>query len=329
LRSSRLVLAALLGAVILAIALAGCGSSGGSSTSGSEAESATEKIDIGTFAGADFAPLWMGIESGAFEEAGLEVNATAAPSGAAMAAQLTAGQLDFAGINLDTAIQAISKGVPMEIVASVSYLTPSNPSLGTVVDKSSDIKEISQLAGKTVATAVLQTTPDLGLRKALGESGDPEDVTVISVPPPEQVAAVEAGRVDAAMVPEPFLTLARQDPKVRLMESPIPSLGDHVLSGVVVSRPDYLSDHEEEAVKFLEAFGKQIALAQKNQELARKAIPAFTEVEPALAAEMTLPEYSPAIDTATIEEQAQLMSELGWISKTPSTEELVWGSAPE
>lgn len=316
-------------AVLVALAAAGCGSSSKtSSTSPTGGTAKTAKIKIGAFAGADFAPIWMGLKSGAFQQAGVGVTASTAPSGAAMAAQLTAGQIDLAGVNLSTAVQAIAKGVPMKIVATASYLTPANPSLGIVVKRGSAVQSAAQLAGKTVATAVLQTTPELGLRTALGKSGDPQSAKVISIPPPQQLAAVRAGRVDAALVPEPFLTLARGDAGVRVIDSPISAVGPHVLSGVIVARPDFLASHQAAVLAFLRALNGETAKAGQDPSLARAVIPSYTGLAPALASKITLPAYSPRIDTGSIAQQTKLMAGLGWLSKQPSLADVLWSSAP-
>lgn len=344
----RLVAGVLL-ALCLAALAAGCGSSGSDSSSsgsttaeetGGSTESATTssgseggdnpQVSIGMFAGTGAAPLFGGVESGAFEKAGLDVEATPALNGAALAAELAAGKLDMSGSNLATVVQAIAQGVPLQVIATYESLAPpDHEGAALVTMKDSGIKDGGDLGGKTVASAVLRTTADLGIRKAVQDAGgDPESVHVVSIPPPEMLQALESGHVDAAFLPEPFVTLAKANPKIAIEESPINSIGDHVISGVVVAKPDWVAENEETVTKFVEVLDEQVEMAQKDPDSARKIIPNYSEIPPELAEKAELAESTPIIDTESIETQTKLMGEYGWLPKEPTLEDVVWQAAP-
>jgi NitT/TauT family transport system substrate-binding protein len=103
------------------------------------------------------------------------------------------------------AAKLYSSGVPIKLAAivgngMVSFLT-SDPT----------IKSLKDLKGKEIAVAGQGATPDYVLRKLLKSEGlDPDQDLRLSyaLPYPEAAAALAAGKIASALLPEPFATLA-------------------------------------------------------------------------------------------------------------------------
>jgi ABC-type amino acid transport substrate-binding protein len=80
-----------------------------------------------------------------------------------------------------------------------------------LVKDSGPIRTPKDLEGRTVAVNTLQNVGPLTINAALEKAGvDYESVKYVEVPFPEMAAALEADRVDAAWVVEPFVTQGRR-----------------------------------------------------------------------------------------------------------------------
>jgi NitT/TauT family transport system substrate-binding protein len=81
---------------------------------------------------------------------------------------------------------------------------------GVVVRANSAIKAPKDLEGKTIAVNALKGSAELSIRAVLARHGvDVSKLKFLEVPFPDQLAALQAGRVDAAAPVEPFVTQAR------------------------------------------------------------------------------------------------------------------------
>jgi len=136
---------------------------------------------------------------------GLKLVTVAVPSADVMAAKVIGGEYDAAVLPINMAAKLYSAGIPIRLAAIVgdgmiSFLT-SDPAIASLGD----------LRGKEIAVAGQGATPDYLLRHLLKKAGlDPDkDLRLsYSLPYPEAAAALAAGRIRYAILPEPFATLA-------------------------------------------------------------------------------------------------------------------------
>lgn len=133
------------------------------------------------------------------------VQMIAVPSADLMAAKVISGEYDIAVLPVNMAAKLRSAGVPIVMAAivgdgMVSFLT-SDPS----------VKSLADLAGKDVYVAGQGATPDYLLQRLLVKAGmDPaKDLRLsYSLPYPEMAAALAGGKIQYAVLPEPFATVA-------------------------------------------------------------------------------------------------------------------------
>ncbi|HPE89030.1 MAG TPA: ABC transporter substrate-binding protein [Spirochaetia bacterium] len=129
----------------------------------------------------------------------------AVPSADAMAAKLLSGELDAAVLPVNMAAKLYNAGLGYRLVAVVGNgmvkLVTTDPSLSSPAD----------LRGRELYVAGQGATPEFLMRTVLPEVGlDPErDLRMVfNMPYPEMAASLVAGRIDSAVLPEPFATLA-------------------------------------------------------------------------------------------------------------------------
>ena len=189
--------ALLLLCAICAGLLTGCGSG----------TSATRVVRVG-YLSTDMHQLayYVAREKGFFTQEGLDVREVGAFSaGPEEMSAFSAGQLDMGYVGAAPAITFASQGMAdIKIVAQANTIGSS-----IVVRPGLDIADVNGLKGRTVAIPGVSTMQDFILHKALDEAGvDPAEVNIIVVKPPDMIASLASGQIDAAVVWEPYPTMA-------------------------------------------------------------------------------------------------------------------------
>ncbi len=218
---------AVLMSVVMAGALAACGSSSDSSTSASSVsdagtvassvdtkaeESSTESTTAASSGGTTTIrmalPTWVGYgalyvaqDKGFFEEQGLDVELSIIEGLAERKQALISGNLDGLATSVDVLINLEGSGIPMGLVW---LLDRSNGSDGIVA--TSDCKSPADLKGKNVA-AEIGSTDHYFLLQVLKEYGLTEDdINIVPMNVGDAGTAFVAGQVDAAATYDPYLS---------------------------------------------------------------------------------------------------------------------------
>ena len=149
---------------------------------------------------------WVGIEKGFFRDEGLEVetagifNAGAEEMSAFASKGIDVGYLGMAPSVTGVANRAAS--VKAEALANAE-------GSAIVVRADSPLRQVKDLAGKTVAIPGYASVQDFLLRRALEAAGlEAGAVKIIVVKPPEMITALESSQIDAFIAWEPHATKA-------------------------------------------------------------------------------------------------------------------------
>jgi NitT/TauT family transport system substrate-binding protein len=177
--------------------------------------SAQESVRIAQgFASLSFLPLWAARALNSFGPQGLTGTVLISPGGdpAALAA-LDAGDADLAAVGTETALRAVAKGQPFEIVYSLmskvtlevvvapSFLEKAGVKPGDPLEK-----RIAALKGATVGVAAVGGTQETAARWLAAKGGlDPKaDIKIAQVGSPVALqAALENKRIDAFVLSPP------------------------------------------------------------------------------------------------------------------------------
>ncbi|MGI4950284.1 MAG: ABC transporter substrate-binding protein [Janthinobacterium lividum] len=182
---------------------------------------APAKVRIGQATPAvSFLPIQAARALGSFPAAGLDLDWAAIPGGdPACLAALDSGDIDLAAVGSETLLNAIAKGQPYQMVASLMSkvsleLVLSNKAIEhTGVSPADDPleKRLAALKGLTVGVSAIGGTQDRAARWLARQAGiDPKTGVSIAMagPPPALQAAMEAGRIDAFVLSPPEGLLA-------------------------------------------------------------------------------------------------------------------------
>jgi len=152
------------------------------------------------------APLWVTYERGFFRKYGLDVQLVYIESGSTTVQSLVAKEVAFAQMAGAGVIQSRLRGSDVVIVAG--FLNTMDYQL--MVDKS--VTRPEQLKGKTLAVSRFGSSSDFATRYAIEKFGlSPDrDVTILEIgSQPARFAALESGKIQAAMVAVPLTLKAK------------------------------------------------------------------------------------------------------------------------
>jgi NitT/TauT family transport system substrate-binding protein len=149
---------------------------------------------------ATYWPYYVGLSEGVFGQAGLEVEMVTLGTTAAGVAALLEERVDIAATCPDAVVEAATQGQPLRVAGGLI----DRPVSSVVVIP--EVASVHALRGWRVAVSDLRGSVSIVLRAFLRAHGleRAEYEQVIIGTTPAQVAALEAGDVDAAMVTHPF-----------------------------------------------------------------------------------------------------------------------------
>lgn len=278
-----------------AVVLAGCNSSspapaggGGASSGGSNAKT---MVNVGVGSGTFAAVL----STEFFAASGLDLVQKQVNSGAAAVPLLLNGQLQFTAADSVGALTAISKNVPLVIVAMATSSGSSAESDETavLVKTESPVRSARDLEGKKVAVNGIGNTAQLGTQAAIDKlGGDSTKVQFVETPPPTMNASVTNGTVDAAVVNEPRLSQGKAT-GLRALFSPMAETLPSVPLFVYVTSQSYVAQHRDVVEKFARDMVAANTFAAQHPEFVRNFAVQNQKLTPEQAAILTLPLFDP------------------------------------
>ena len=171
------------------------------------------------YGGAAEEPMWLVIAKPDLAKnygKAYTLDATRFTSSDKRAQAFEAGAIDLAVGGANGVIFAAAEGVTAKLIASISRESTRGFSTSYYVKESSPIKTVSDLKGRIVGINGFSTSGHLWLKAALDKHGlSDADVTITPVPFSAMQEALEAGKIDLGMFPQPYAALAEKQMKVR------------------------------------------------------------------------------------------------------------------
>lgn len=304
----------------LATAVAACSSGSSSQTSNNNGNSGA--LTTVTVAAPDIAssvPLQIAQSQGLFKAEGLNVKVETVANSNVTTGPLLAGTLDFTSENW-VGMYIQEKNNPklgLKVIADNFQATDNIAAI--VVPKGSTITSVKQLVGKTIAlpgtgTSIGPLSVDVLLNSygIKATATNPQYKTAVE-PFPTMPAALAQGKVDAAWVTEPFVTVAEE-------------AGAHVLaytySGALKNFPigpwattESFAEKNPKVVKeFTAAITKAQQLAASDPALVRKEEPIWIPtLSSKIADVMAQGTYDTTVSLTTLQRVADVMENYGFL----------------
>lgn len=281
---------AALSAVALTLAVTACGSDGqGAAPQGG----GTDHVTVGLVPIVDVAPVYLGIEKGFYRENGIDLEAKTATGGAALLPAVVSGDYQFGFSEVASLVVASSKGLPIRMVTPASFSTgdAKDDYAGLLVGKGSAIKDVTGLAGKTVAINSIQGINYLLARDAIDRAGgDSSKVKFVEMAFPDMLTALDHQQVDAIFEPQPFYTIGQSQGDVVLNALYANATPNFEVTSYFTTK-QFAAKNADLVARFKKATEQSLAYAQEHPDEARKVVTTYTTIDPKVVADMTLPKW--------------------------------------
>jgi NitT/TauT family transport system substrate-binding protein len=307
---------------LCAAALVACGDD----ASPSAATGPATTVRVGVVPVVDVAPLFLGVEKGFFRDEELTIKTQFAEGGAAIVPAVMSGDLEIGFSNTTSLVIASSKGLPLRIIATGARAGTNADDApdAVLVRADSEIRTAADLEGRTVAVNTLNNVATLTLNSALERAGvDYRKVNVTEVPFPEMSAAVEAGRVDAAFVQEPFVTPMKAAGG-RAIFNPMEQTERNYTFAAYFASERFIEEQPDVLERFVRALERSLDYARQHPDEARRALVDYTDTPADTAKAMNLTRWERELDTSSIELTARLAERYGYVERAPAIDTLVW-----
>jgi NitT/TauT family transport system substrate-binding protein len=314
--------AALLVALACAVGATACGDDDGGG-GGGEGEPATLKV--GVIPIADVAPLYLGMEKGFFEEQQLTIKPQLAEGGAAITPAVVSGDFQIGFSNTISLLIAASQDLPVQIISQgvLAGTSEEEAWADLLVLKDGPIKGPKDLEGKTIAVNTLKNICEVTIKASLEKDGVAVDTLEFTeVPFPDMNAALEAGRVDAACVVEPFVSQGKAG-KARGIDPFYVRTAPDLTVATYFTSTQYAEENSDVVDRFVQAMNKSLTYAQSHPDEVRKVLLDYTEIPPEAAEQIKLPVWRPDLNEPTIERLSELSLKYGLIEEQPDLGELI------
>jgi len=154
-------------------------------------------------------------DNGTFASNGLTAEITPMRTSGAMVAAILGGSLDFMTATVVSIAIAHNKGIDLRTVAVGNVYNGPPAQAAIVVAPNSTIRSGADMGGKTIAVNGLGDLTQVAIAAWIdGSGGDSKSVKMVEVPFSGVAAALGQGRIDAAMLVEPFTSAAGNTVKV-------------------------------------------------------------------------------------------------------------------
>ncbi len=170
-----------------------------------------KKVKVGVLKLTSSAPIFLGVERGTFREFGIDPELVYFQAAQPIAVAIAAGEIEVGATGLTAGLfNVVAGGEKVWVVADKGREWPGYPLTALLVQKDGPVRSVRDLKGKKVGLTQLGST----FHYMLGNLLEQEGLTLADVEPAPlrtlgaMAEALEARRVDAILIPQPFASAA-------------------------------------------------------------------------------------------------------------------------
>jgi len=281
-------------------------------------------IVVGAVPAIDTAGLYIAQQRGYFAAAGLRVTIVPIVSSELAISRQLAGVYDITFGGYVSYIQAdAEQGADLRIIAEGSVMGTGEQGLLTM--PGSPITTVSALRGTTVALNVVNNVGTILVGAALEEAGLPlSAVRFVQIPFQDMAAALKSHRVDAAWMPEPFVSATEEQLGARdISDLDFGAVTGFPLVGYAATR-SWERRYPRTEAAFLRALEEGQQVADTDRAAVEQVMERFVGVSPQVAAVMAFPQYIVGgVDRTRMQRVADAMQRFGMLKQAYNVGQLI------
>lgn len=224
-------------------------------------------------------------QAGIFQQSGLTLELTVLGNAGAVSAAVAGGAIDIGIGSVGQIAAARENGVPLYLIAPGSLFNAQAPPAELRVALASTIRSARDLNGKTIGIDNLRGLPQISADTWMQKNGgDASTIKYLELPFPAMAAALQAGRVDAAVIAEPSLTAAKST--TRFLANTLEAIAPSFFISVWFAAKPWLGANLGVAHRFATAIREAAVWANGHHAETAPMLEALTKVSPEVALTM-------------------------------------------
>ncbi|GIJ76209.1 NitT/TauT family transport system substrate-binding protein [Micromonospora phaseoli] len=309
---------------ITAIALTGCTDSDSSPSDQTDGD--LRQVRVAALPITETAALWGGIKAGLFAKHGLAVEVLPAQGGAQAIPALINGDIDFAIGQPFGPFRADLQDLGVVVIGNYASSYAEGDDINAVVASAkSGITRPAELAGKRVSVNSLGAAGDVTIMAAVEkDGGDPSTIKFVEVAFPDVPAQLEADNIDAAWVPEPFVTQLRGRGDTFIV-APYQAVVPGLATLTTITTKEKVDSDAKLIEDFTAAMKETLEWAQDsaNEAAVRQAIKDNLELPEPVADSVKLPAFGWELDRTSLQTLAELAQKYKVLDQQPNFDRLL------
>lgn len=270
---------------------------------------------VGAIQSVTAAGLYIAEQQKFFAAEGLRVTIAPTTGSGAVMADLLNGRLDISFGNYVSFIAAQASGAArLRILAEGNNATAREQEI--VVLPRSPITSVAGLRGKVIAVNALQGVATLIVSSVLTENGVPlASVKFTAIPFPAMGTALEARRVDAAWMVDPFLTEAQvRYGALAVADGDQGETAGFPISGFVATDA-WVKRYPRTAAAFVRALERGQRLADTSRSTVENVLPRYIGISSQTAALVVTGDFPVGVSAVRIQRVADIMRQFGYLKE--------------
>jgi NitT/TauT family transport system substrate-binding protein len=259
------------------------------------------------------APAFYAKQRGFFRQQGIDAKLTYVLDPAQVVAAVLSGDAQFSSINTGALAVLKSRGAPVKVVAAGALYRRKAPTTALVAAPGKRIKRARDLVGKLIALDAKNNLAHVGLLRWLKRNGlSEDDVRFTLIPFAQMIGPLRRGTIDAAVLPEPYLTLGTQRGAKRIAYIFNAVCSKNCLLTFYMARKDVDTNL---AVRFRNAIQAAAVWANKkqNRRASGDLLATFTGIDRALIGKVTRTQFLARLRPALAQPWIDAVAEFGVI----------------
>jgi NitT/TauT family transport system substrate-binding protein len=234
-------------------------------------------LRVGVVAADTYAEANFADQAGIFERNRLPVEVTVLANAGTVGAAVASGALDIGCGSVGQIAAARENGIPFYLIAPGALFNAKAPPAELRVATSSTLQMARELNGKSVGIDNLGGLPQISVNAWVQKNGgDASSLKFLEIPFPAMAAALQAGRVDAAVIAEPSLSAARNN--TRLLANTLEAIAPSFFISVWFAAKPWLSQNTAIAHRFADVIGQSARWANAHHDQSAAMLVALTKV---------------------------------------------------
>ncbi|MGI6226228.1 MAG: ABC transporter substrate-binding protein [Peptococcales bacterium] len=208
-----------------------------------------------------YGPIYIAKEKGFFNENGIDLEISKIDGLAERKQALAGKKIDGMATAQDVQVTLAAANVPVKVIWALDGSFGGDGMLAK-----NDINTVADLKGKTIALETGTTSHFFALTVLKDAGLTEQDITIQNMTAGDAGAAFVAGRVDAAVTWEPWLSKGKANGKVLVSTKDYPT----IIVDSVSFRADIVEQYPEAMNGFVKAMGQAMAYWKENPQDAEK-----------------------------------------------------------